>query len=294
MICLSGHQHRPARKHTKPKPIQTKNQKPNRRLDDAVAREDFAAAARLRDAAAAVSSKLPPVQRYVYSQLERLRGGGSNGSGSGTSNGSASSSGSNTISVRERRDAIAALGAAGSAAVIPELAAALHDASLSDAAHAALWAVFCRAPDPEVGELMAQAEPLLHAGGDAQLTAALALYDEAAARAPRFAEARNKRATALYLLRRYDEAVAACREALELNPHHFGAASGMGLCYWSLRQPAPALEAFEAALAIHPGLSAIRRHVETLREEVEAARRTAQQQPGQQQQQPGQQSAEEQ
>lgn len=83
----------------------------------------------------------------------------------------------------------------------------------------------------------------------------------------------NKRATVLYLLHRYQDAIDDCQAVLRLNPHHFGAASGMGLCYWSLKQSPQALAAFERALEIHPGLSVIRRHVEALREEVAAQQR---------------------
>jgi tetratricopeptide (TPR) repeat protein len=75
----------------------------------------------------------------------------------------------------------------------------------------------------------------------------------------------------LYLLHRYEEAVDDCERVLALNPHHFGAASGMGLCLWSLKRTAAALAAFERALEIHPGLTVIRRHTETLRDELDAA-----------------------
>lgn len=45
----------------------------------------------------------------------------------------------------------------------------------------------------------------------------------------------NKRATVLFLLNRYQESIEDCRVVLELNPWHFAAASGMGLCYrWAL------------------------------------------------------------
>lgn len=221
----------------------------------------------------ALSDALPPVQQYAHAQLERLRAPES--------------------TVDEKRQAVAALGAVGGDACLPDLARALRgDPALRDAAHAAMWAVFGRCGDPAVAELMAEAEPLLHAGAEPALARALAIYDEVVARAPRFAEGRNKRATVLYLLQRHREAIAECAEVLKLNPYHFGAASGMGLCHWSLKETAAALRAFEAALEIHPGLSVIARHVEALREE-EAAKREAlsevQQRLQQQQERPQQQ-----
>lgn len=48
-------------------------------------------------------------------------------------------------------------------------------------------------------------------------------------------------------------------------PLHFGAASGMGLCYLQMGEYNDAIEAFEVALKIHPGLDDIRRIVGELR-----------------------------
>ena len=49
--------------------------------------------------------------------------------------------------------------------------------------------------------------------------------------APWFAEAWNQRAIALYGLGRYLQSIDDCRQALEINPYHFGAAAGMGQCH---------------------------------------------------------------
>lgn len=217
-----------------------------RQLNVAVAQESFTQAADLRDKVKALSSSLPPVQQYLYSQLEKLRSG----------------------SPQDRIAAIAALGAAGDEACLPELALCLRDPALQDAAHTSMWSVFTRCRDPRVNELMAEAEPLLHAGTEPQLERALRLYSEVVRVQPAFAEGFNKRATVLFLMHRYQDAIEDCQMVLQLNPYHFGAASGMGLCHWSLKQPGAALKAFQLALDIHPGLNVIRRHIETLQEEV--------------------------
>ncbi len=83
------------------------------------------------------------------------------------------------------------------------------------------------------------------------------------------AQAYNKRATTLYLMQRYHESIEDCVTTLQLNPHHFGAASGMGLCHVALREHQQALSAFELALAIHPGLSQMREYAEALRQTVQ-------------------------
>lgn len=86
---------------------------------------------------------------------------------------------------------------------------------------------------------------------------------------PEFAEAHNKRATALYLMQLYDLSIADCDNALTLNPQHFGALSGKGLCYLALHRYKDALESFEAALLINPRMEHVRRYRESLKTMIE-------------------------
>lgn len=320
-----------------------------RELSAAVEREDFPAAAALRDEVRALSAALPPVRQYVLHQLERLRTGeppaplfgsgggfesigGSDDGGSNNSNnehgGSAETpllpfggsgggkvvgSGSgvkktkNSGTVRgiraenssaedgsddeaaaalrraqkqhERLSALAALAEAGDAAVLPDLARALRDPELQPAAQDAMWAVFGRSPDPRVAEMMEEGGKLLGAGAggpggtNPSLEAALAAFDRVLALSPDFAEAHNKRATVLYLLGRHEQAVRACEACLAINPWHFGAASGQGLCEVARQRPLEALRAFERALEIHPGLTQIARYAAALRLTLEERER---------------------
>lgn len=78
-------------------------------------------------------------------------------------------------------------------------------------------------------------------------------------------QAHNKRATVLYLMHRYEESIEACQLVLQLNPHHFGAASGMGMCHLGREDHVAALAAFETALAINPGLDPIQTYAAALR-----------------------------
>lgn len=78
-------------------------------------------------------------------------------------------------------------------------------------------------------------------------------------------QAHNKRATVLYLMHRYEESIQVCKLAVELNPYHFGAASGMGMCYLGIEDHQAALEAFEQALSINPEMEPIRTYVAALR-----------------------------
>jgi tetratricopeptide (TPR) repeat protein len=82
--------------------------------------------------------------------------------------------------------------------------------------------------------------------------------------APDFAEGWNARATAFYMLGWYGPAIADIEEVLRLNPRHFGALAGLGTILESMGQPELALEAFEAAQALHPHRPEIVRGVERL------------------------------
>jgi len=89
--------------------------------------------------------------------------------------------------------------------------------------------------------------------------------------APWMAEAWNQRALALFNLGNYEQAICDCRQALEINPYHFPAATGLGKCYLQLENRPAALEAFRRALRLNPSLDDVRAHVvylqKTLNEE---------------------------
>lgn len=69
---------------------------------------------------------------------------------------------------------------------------------------------------------------------------------------PDFAEAWNRRAVLYYMRREYYKAIADCEEVVRLNPHHFGALHGLGLCHAALAQYREAIGAFRQASAIVP------------------------------------------
>jgi hypothetical protein len=48
---------------------------------------------------------------------------------------------------------------------------------------------------------------------------------------------------------------------LEINPYHFGAATGMAHCHLQLNNRTSALECFRRALKLNPNLEGVRAHV---------------------------------
>ena len=163
-----------------------------------------------------------------------------------------------------RLQAVQVLGARGTMAEVPILVQALRDPDDVTRALAedALWQIFLRSGDPETDRLTQEGIRRMQQG---ELAEAVGLFSQAVARAPKYPEAYNKRATAYYLMNRFAESIEDCERTLALNPWHFGALSGEGLNYAALDQPRRALEFFERALAVHPYLEGARRNAELLR-----------------------------
>lgn len=214
-----------------------------RQLETAVAQEDYSRAQQLKQQADALKGQLSPVQQYVQHQLQKLETG----------------------TTAEKAEAIKGLGEVGDEECFPALAACLSDPELCEAAHAALWRTFMRHPNPDVQILMQQGVGFMEHNN---LPLALEAFDAACKLEPSFAEAHNKRATVLYLMKQYRESIAVCELVLELNPYHFGAASGMGMCYIGLAEYKEALHAFERTLQIHPGLDHIAHFISALRDQL--------------------------
>lgn len=146
------------------------------------------------------------------------------------------------------------------ARVTPAVAALLHgdDPQLVALAEATLWQVWGRSGEPAVDALFAEG---LRALEQQDWLAAVAAFSRVVEVAPAFAEGWNKRATARYLATHYATAIADCEEVVRLNPYHFGALSGQGLCHVALGQLPAAARCFRRALLVHPRLEGARQQL---------------------------------
>ena len=129
----------------------------------------------------------------------------------------------------------------------------------------AIWQIWHESGSAEIDTLMVRG---LQAMGSRHLREALAAFEEMVRRAPRFAEAWNKRATVNYLMGRFAESAADINRTLALEPRHFGALSGLGLVHLALDEEEKALDAFDRALAVHPNLAGADTHIRALREKL--------------------------
>ena len=98
-------------------------------------------------------------------------------------------------------------------------------------------------------EQIRQAQVLLEIGEKLQAEAVLTQLTQDL---PDFAEAWNRRAVLYYIQGKYRKSLADCQQVVQLNPIHFGALHGIGLCHVALGEYREAISAFRRALEIQP------------------------------------------
>jgi len=148
--------------------------------------------------------------------------------------------------------------------VIPSLLRALctvddaHEEG-AKAVEQALWSLWQRSGDSTCDQRLNEGIAAMGVVPDG-LPLARDIFTEIIIAKPEFAEAHNKRATANYLMQLYDESIKDCANTLKLNPFHFGAHSGKGLCHLALHQYEDALRCFEDALRVNPRMEHVKRY----------------------------------
>jgi tetratricopeptide (TPR) repeat protein len=130
-----------------------------------------------------------------------------------------------------------------------------------------IWQIWTEANDTNIDALMDIGIASMNDPGQsaAEYKKALQAFDKVVSLAPGFAEGWNKRATLLYLLGRYEDSIKDIEKTLALEPRHFGALSGLGLCEAQLHREKEAFDAFEKALAINPNMPGVRLNAEEMK-----------------------------
>lgn len=123
------------------------------------------------------------------------------------------------------------------------------DEAVRQRACAQLWRIWFQQKGVYGLELIQRSQVMLEAG---DFTQAEAVLTELIDSQPDFAEAWNRRAVIYYILGQYKKSLADCQIVVNLNPVHFGALHGMGLCHVALGEYSAAIQAFRRALEIQP------------------------------------------
>jgi tetratricopeptide (TPR) repeat protein len=155
-------------------------------------------------------------------------------------------------SASEKQSALARLIELRAEAVLTELLGS-KDPVAAQLATSGLWECWLNEEGPAARRKIEEGIQLLNEGDPA---GALEKFNRLVKKYPRWAEALNKQATALYLLGNPRLSLKVCRLVVELKPNHFGAWNGMALCAAQLEKWTVVLEAAQQALRLQPGARA--------------------------------------
>lgn len=128
-----------------------------------------------------------------------------------------------------------------------------------------IWSIWSETGDAELDKIYEIGNQAMALG---DLATALKVFDALVARAPDFAEGWNKRATIHFMLGNYRDSIADIDRTLALEPHHFGALSGLGLVNLQLDRDEAALDAFERVLRVSPQSATARANIEYVKQRI--------------------------
>jgi tetratricopeptide (TPR) repeat protein len=165
---------------------------------------------------------------------------------------------------KARQAAVLALGLMGTMSSNETVAGRLHDDDemVRQMAYNALWSLWFRG---DTQDNCAELRRLLELEDRNKCLAGL---DALIKKAPKFAEAYNQRAIIYFQKEAFDKCVADCEKVLQLNPHHFGALSGLAKCYEALNKPRAALKCYRALYRINPYQQGTREMIRALEEQL--------------------------
>jgi tetratricopeptide (TPR) repeat protein len=165
--------------------------------------------------------------------------------------------------VETRRAAAFGIGLIGDARSQTPIATALRDPDVDVriSAELACRQIWARMGSAEQQEKLARIQ---EAAQNQEFSSAAAQAGSLIRTAPDYAEAWNERAKIYFQMNRDADSIADCQRALELNPYHFGAASGMAQCYLRLNQIPEAIAAFKLTAKLHPRLPGLEEQIQVL------------------------------
>ena len=126
-----------------------------------------------------------------------------------------------------------------------------------------LWSLWFHAAGKEAFRLAQSASLAIERQ---KFSEALALLNQTISKYPNFAEGWNRRAILYWQMGQYEESIADCKKVVALNPGHFGAWQGMGLCQLRVGDLEGACQSLRVALKINPRDAGLRRKLQQCEE----------------------------
>ena len=128
----------------------------------------------------------------------------------------------------------------------------INNAALVYGAEQKIWKIWSTHPTDEKLTLKLSEGTNLMQGNT--LSESIEIFSDLIELDPNWAEAWNKRATALYLIGDYEGSQKDIDKVLELEDRHFGALAGQGLVNIKLENYEKAIESYEKAQEIYPAM----------------------------------------
>ncbi|MBD2178267.1 tetratricopeptide repeat protein [Pseudanabaena sp. FACHB-1998] len=124
-----------------------------------------------------------------------------------------------------------------------------EDEHIRDRATQNLWEMWFMQKGMQGLQVLRKSQTLADGGNfkQAELMLTQLIQDQ-----PDFVEAWNRRAVLFYMQGNYKRSIKDCQKAIALNPYHFGAVHGLGLCYAAIGSYHEAIATFRIALEIQP------------------------------------------
>tara|TARA_B100000902_G_scaffold115111_1_gene116015 strand:- start:1290 stop:1832 length:543 start_codon:yes stop_codon:yes gene_type:complete len=115
-----------------------------------------------------------------------------------------------------------------------------------------IWKIWSTHPtDQKLTKMLAQGSALMNSR---MFKEAIIIFDQVIDLDPEWAEAWNKRATALYLVGEYQKSQNDIDQVLKLEKRHFGALAGQGLVNIELKNYEKAIISYKKAKEIYPSM----------------------------------------
>ena len=131
-----------------------------------------------------------------------------------------------------------------------------------------IWNIWSTHPSQEnLTQLLADGSNLMT---QHKLNKAYETFSKVISLDPNWAEGWNKRATVLYMLKRYEDSQEDINEVLKLEKRHFGALSGQGLVQIELKNYERAINSYKEVQKIYPSMQSSKIMIPQLKELIKS------------------------
>lgn len=172
------------------------------------------------------------------------------------------------------RVAIICIGLVGNMDVCPALMPLLHhdDIAIVSATEDALWSIWFRAGEPIAQRVLSRIAGHIRAKDTENV---IEMLTDLIRSQVNYAEAYHQRSQAHYLEGHLEAALRDAKRAYQLNPYHFGALANIGNCYCELGRYQEAIKAYRDVLDLHPHMPEIKSTLRHLRSRIAPSDPTA-------------------